>query len=243
MSISGKMKGVLVTVSKTRGSTPREAGAWMWVGQHAVTGTIGGGQLEYMAIDAARAGRLGVLHIPLGPEIGQCCGGHVTLTLTSGARPDPAPQPDLLIFGAGHTGRALARMALHLPVNVTLIDSRPDELAKSEVPTCLSALPEAEVARARPGSSYVIVTHDHALDFLIAAAALQRVDATYVGMIGSATKRTRFEIWCRAHAPAVDPRRLICPIGQGAPDKRPAVIAAFTATEILSVRAASKVPA
>ena len=232
------MKGILVTVTKTRGSAPREPGAWMWVGPDRVSGTIGGGQLEYMAIDAARTGRLGTLDIPLGPEIGQCCGGHVTLLLEPSQQPDASPRPSVLIFGAGHTGRALAAQMQHMDVALSLIDSREAELANARIPEPakhLTPLPEAAVAAAAPGSAYVILTHDHALDFLIAGAALAREDAAYVGMIGSATKRARFTRWAAQSAPLADVSRLTCPIGSGSPrDKRPEVIAAFTATEILT---------
>ena len=238
------MKPVLVTVAQARGSTPRATGVWMAVFADHITGTIGGGQLEYMAIDAARTGRLGPMEIPLGPEIGQCCGGHVTLILTQTTAADVEDRlrkenggfPQVQIHGAGHTGRALLVALTNLPVNAVLIDSRADELAKADRHlTRLSAIAEAEVATAAPGSAFVIMTHDHALDFLIAAAALQRGDAAYVGMIGSATKRARFASWCRSECPDVDPQKLICPIGAGAPaDKRPEVIAAFTATELLT---------
>ena len=77
---------MLVRVESAKGSTPREAGAWMLVSEKRTLGTIGGGQLEYIAIDAARAllARGGVrqsLDVPLGPEIGQCCGGRTGLTV------------------------------------------------------------------------------------------------------------------------------------------------------------------
>ena len=103
-------------VISARGSTPREAGAEMFVGPDTVTGTIGGGQLEYMAIDRARQMLAkdeldAQMDIPLGPEIGQCCGGRVILHLDRG-EPRAETHSQVLIFGAGHVGRALAR-ALH----------------------------------------------------------------------------------------------------------------------------------
>jgi xanthine dehydrogenase accessory factor len=78
---------IRVALTRVRGSSPRDAGTEMFVGAGALWGTIGGGQLEYIAIDAARAMlREGVLaralDLPLGPEIGQCCGGRVELSLT-----------------------------------------------------------------------------------------------------------------------------------------------------------------
>ncbi|MTD99631.1 xanthine dehydrogenase accessory protein XdhC [Paracoccus sp. YIM 132242] len=230
---------IRVRVIQALGSTPRDAGAEMFVCPNRVDGTIGGGQLEYMAINRARAmlasgEERADMDIPLGPEIGQCCGGRVVLHLD---REGPTPQdhPDVLVFGAGHVGRALT-LALHpLPVNVTLIDPRPEELARAApgIATRLIPLPEAEIRAARPGSAVVILTHDHALDFLLAAEALARPDLSYVGMIGSATKRAQFTRFARARG--IDPTPLVCPIGAGfSPDKRPAVIAAFTAAELIA---------
>lgn len=228
---------IRVRITRARGSTPREEGAEMMVGPKAVTGTIGGGQLEYLAIDRARqmlarGEDRAVMDVPLGPEIGQCCGGRVELTLDRQAASPALPRPSVLIFGAGHVGRALARAMLPLPVSLRLIDQRPAELALADMPGELTPLPEAEVRRAPPGSAYVILTHDHALDFLIAAEALARRDAAYVGMIGSATKRATFSRFVRQRG--LDPAPLTCPIGGTVRDKRPEVIAAFTAAEIMA---------
>lgn len=226
---------IRIRITRARGSTPRDEGVEMFVGQDSVTGTIGGGQLEYLAIDRARqmlarGEAQTVMDIPLGPEIGQCCGGRVELTLDREPASPAPPRPSVLIFGAGHVGRALARAMLPLPVTLRLIDQRPAELALADVPGELTPLPEAEVRRAPPGSAYVILTHDHALDFLIAAEALARGDAAYVGMIGSATKRATFARFARQRG--IDPAPLTCPIGDRVRDKRPEVIAAFTAAEI-----------
>lgn len=243
---------VLAEVGATRGSAPRDAGAWMLVAAEAVAGTIGGGQLEYMAIDRARVMlRRGLaseaMEVPLGPAIGQCCGGHVSLRLTpvdkwtahmleARIEAEEAALPEVLVFGAGHVGRALAAALLLLPVRVKLIDQRVAELALAApaVPTTLSPLPEAEVAAAAPGSAFVILTHDHALDFLVTAAALDRGDAAYVGMIGSETKLARFRSWRKRTGARGDPAAgLTCPIGGPSGDKRPAVIAALVAAEII----------
>jgi xanthine dehydrogenase accessory factor len=116
-----------------------------------------------------------------------------------------------------------------------LFDTRAAELALADpdIPTTLSALPEVEIRAAPAGSAYVILTHDHALDFLLAAEALQRKDAAYVGMIGSRTKRATFAHY--AARERVDIGALVCPIAAGFPrDKRPEVIAAFAAAEILA---------
>lgn len=248
---------VLAEVSATRGSAPREAGAWMLIAAEAVAGTIGGGQLEYIAIDRARillkhgptrGLAAETMEVPLGPAIGQCCGGHVRLTLTpvdswtrrmleARMEDEADARPEVLVFGAGHVGRALAAALTLLPVRARLIDSRVAELALAApaVATTLSPLPEAEVAAARPGSAFVVLTHDHALDFLVTDAALARRDAAYVGMIGSETKRGKFRAWRRRTGVAGDPLAgLTCPIGGPSGDKRPAVIAALVAAEIIT---------
>jgi xanthine dehydrogenase accessory factor len=148
-----------------------------------------------------------------------------------------AARPHVYVFGAGHVGDALA-MALSLaPLRVVLVDTREDELMASTVPrveTCLTAMPEAVVRDAPPGSSFVVLTHDHALDFLIAAEALRRTDAAYVGMIGSKTKRATFRNWLTREIGRPELfDGLVCPIGGTAvKDKRPAVIAALAAAEI-----------
>jgi xanthine dehydrogenase accessory factor len=155
---------IRVRVISALGSTPRDAGAEMFVGPDRVEGTIGGGQLEYMAIDRARAMLASDeaearMDIPLGPEIGQCCGGRVVLQLDRHG-PTPEDHPDVLVFGAGHVGRALAQALHTLPVNPLLIDQRPEELAQAApgIETRLTPLPEAEIRAARPGSSVVILT-------------------------------------------------------------------------------------
>ncbi|WP_405405940.1 xanthine dehydrogenase accessory protein XdhC [Paracoccus sp. Ld10] len=233
---------IRVRVTRTQGSTPREAGAEMFVGTARVTGTIGGGQLEYMAIDRARQMLVrgetdATMDVPLGPQIGQCCGGRVMLTLDRHG-PAPLDHSDALIFGAGHVGRALARVLEPLPVNALLIDGRADELAQASGPTLLTPLPEAQIRMARPGTSVIIVTHDHALDFLLAAEALARADLAYVGMIGSATKRAQFTRFATSRG--VDAAALTCPIGAGfSRDKRPEIIAAFTAAELMARLTAS----
>lgn len=236
------------------GSTPREAGTVMYVSADRTEGTIGGGRLEFIAIEAARemlvAGSVERrLEMPLGPEIGQCCGGYVAISMLlldaallvrEGERLAEAwrNNPAIYIFGAGHVGRALAAACALLPVRTVLVDEREAELERCPAPVrrCLTPLPEAEVRSAPPGSAFVVLTHDHALDFIIAAEALMRGDAAYVGMIGSKTKRASFESWCaRSSAPVGNTAPLVCPIGAaGSDDKRPEVIAAFVAAEVIA---------
>ncbi|MBZ9773796.1 xanthine dehydrogenase accessory protein XdhC [Mesorhizobium sp. CO1-1-8] len=287
----------LVEVAGTKGSTPREKGAFMLVSQAAIFGTIGGGQLEYMAIDKARQmlfsplegemaakrpegvlsegtaralspvdptppggfaatlpsrGRdsRATLDVPLGPEIGQCCGGRVEVLirlvdatlaaeLVAAAEAEEAHLPHVYIFGGGHVGQALASTIALLPVHGIVIETRAEALEgmPETVETRLTPMPEAEVRNAPAGTAFAILTHDHALDFLIVAEALKRGDTAYVGMIGSKTKKATFRSWFLKSADGrqAEFARLVSPIGgDTVKDKRPQVIAALAAAEIMT---------
>jgi xanthine dehydrogenase accessory protein XdhC len=244
---------VFVTVAEARGSTPRAAGARMAVAETVVFGTIGGGRLEWEAVRRARDMIAGgrsqdLLDMPLGPAVGQCCGGHVVLRLE---RADTAAASalsrvearerleahQLAVFGAGHVGKALVRACAPLPLRLLWADTRREEFPAEE-----SANVEVDhsdpveiVRRAEPGAAVVVMTHSHALDYSITEAALRRNDLAYVGLIGSKTKRRRFERWFTARGGDVAALpNLVSPIGDfGVPDKRPAVIAALVVAEVL----------
>ncbi|TPL48152.1 xanthine dehydrogenase accessory protein XdhC [Mesorhizobium sp. B2-4-6] len=260
----------LVEVAATKGSTPREAGTFMLVSSSSIFGTIGGGQLEYVAIDKARQmlrssprdngegeqARIEVdevcatLDVPLGPEIGQCCGGRVEVSirlvdgsveqqLIANAEAEEAHLPHVYLFGGGHVGQALAASLALLPIHVVVVETRADALGgmPETVETRLTPMPEAVVREAPAGSAFAILTHDHALDFLIVAEALKRDDTAYVGMIGSKTKKATFRSWFlkSAEGSEAEFNRLISPIGGNAvKDKRPPVIAALAAAEIMT---------
>ena len=239
---------VRVQLTRVRGSAPREEGAFMLVTARGLFGTIGGGQLEYMAIDEARGllaspdGLSRQMDVPLGPEIGQCCGGRVELALdvmseadkralTKAERERLMALPEVFVYGAGHIGRALAQAFMALPVRLRLVDSRAEEivLAPEGVEARLTVLPEAELRGASKGAAHIIVTHEHALDFILAKEALEREDAAYVGMIGSASKRAQFESWA-----GIETGSLVCPMAaNNKGDRRPEVIAAFIVAEVM----------
>jgi xanthine dehydrogenase accessory factor len=254
--LAGAGRFAQVRVAGTKGSTPRETGTWMLVSMLTTYGTIGGGQLEYMAIDKARQvlGRPDdastMLDVPLGPEIGQCCGGRVEVEIRLGddelasalireAEQEEAGLPHFYIFGGGHVGKAIAAAVALLPVRAIVVETRANELEgiSPGVETMLTPMPEEAVRAAPAGSAFAILTHDHALDFLIVAEALKRSDAAYVGMIGSKTKKATFRSWFLKTAGGTEMQfaRLISPIGgEAVRDKRPAVIAALAAAEIMS---------
>ena len=255
---------IIARVESARGSAPREAGAVMIVSAREAEGTIGGGRLEWEAIAAARAMLASgesarELSLPLGPAIGQCCGGHVALSLKRAARDDAAAlsaaeekesasRPAVLVFGAGHTGRALARALEALPLRLIWIDDRAAEFARAPdvaAEKIIGAEALRQVGKAPPGAVYIVLTHSHALDSAIAAAVLERGDFAYLGLIGSRTKRAVFESAFREAGISEERiNRLVCPIGGSAVrDKRPEVIAALTAAEVITALAAAKAPA
>ncbi len=153
--LSEQSSVIRIALTRVRGSSPRNEGTEMFVAPNALWGTIGGGQLEFMAINAARDmlqdGSLNRdMDVPLGPEIGQCCGGRVEITLRLMDAEDRAramgevtatqeAQPHVYIFGAGHVGRELSNLFNHLPVKAHLVDSRSEELAMNVCPATMSS--------------------------------------------------------------------------------------------------------
>lgn len=258
--------GVVVLVREAAGSVPRGAGTRMLVSAAETAGTVGGGHLEWRAIDAARrwlddarhagagAGRAlppapPDLDLPLGPALGQCCGGRVTLgfvRLDPAALEDWPPPPPLFrlqLHGAGHVGRAIARALEPLAVEVDWIDERESEFPVEPGPPHIRRLAvdavESEVRLAPAGAFFLVLTHSHDLDLRIAEAIVRRGDFGYFGLIGSATKRARFErrLVERGADPAVL-ARMTCPIGSpGIPGKEPEVMAVAVVAQLLQAAA------
>lgn len=214
-------------------------------------GTIGGGRLEWDAVKQARrmleeGGADYEQRVALGPEISQCCGGAVVLrfeTIHDLAALEVAEQvirarlPVLLLFGAGHVGRALARALALLPLRLVWIDARADSFGP--VPPGVDARVTGDwaamLADGPPGVGVVVMTQSHALDALIVEAALMRGDCGYIGLIGSRTKRRLFERGFAENGLSDDCiAKLVCPIGdRGVRDKRPESIAALVAAELV----------
>ena len=248
---------VLVRVHETAGSVPREAGAWMAVFRDTVIGTIGGGHLELEAIAEARrrlAGGAGqpVLRYPLGPTLGQCCGGVVHLRFEPLTAADASSlvqrlqshHVPLALFGGGHVGKALVNVLGTLPFAVTWIDSR-DEIFPELVPdnvACEHSDPvQAAVAQLAPGSRVLVMSFSHAEDLDIVAACLKRLrergDLPYVGLIGSKTKWATFRHRLEERGFTEEElARITCPIGvPGIAGKEPEVIAVAVAAQLLQI--------
>lgn len=337
--VGGGQPCALITVTRTQGSTPREAGARMLICGSDQHGTIGGGKLELDASERARAliangapGELGVTHTySLGATLGQCCGGKVELliqrfgrealpflsrlaelsalddryvcalslvpstradagelhrmivtragsaqaragdaldvrcvseaqVILSGAERLRAPRwlelpdtsrrvlldsepdrgPGIVLFGAGHVGRALVHVLAPLGWSITWVETR-DDAFPPDVPACVRRIatdvPEACVDEAPPESAFLIMTHDHGLDYTLCERVLERGDQLYCGLIGSRTKRAKFTSRLLARGMQADVlERLTCPIGlPELSGKAPFEVAISAAAQLLAI--------
>lgn len=250
----------LVSVAAARGSTPRETGTLMIVSMAETAGTIGGGELEHQAIQQARTmldqAQFKYESTPferqfaLGSNCGQCCGGVVTLafqtlqtvpewllqTLTANT-----PAATIAVFGAGHVGRALVDVLAKLDLQIIWVDQRKPQFPAS-VPDNVLVTPHpqpAAFAAQLPASSLCLVmTHSHSLDFDICSQLLARADIPFCGLIGSQSKRRRFEGLLRQGGLDDYIPRLTCPIGiEDIPGKSPYEIGVSVSAQILTVLA------
>jgi len=242
---------VVVEVLTTQGSVPRAAGTRMLVAAGEVQGSIGGGHLELQAIATAHrslaAGDTTVheQHVALGPALGQCCGGTLTLRFAPldaaalAGWPAALPRFHLQLYGAGHVGRAIVRHLEAIACRVQWIDERESEFPAGPLPphierVCVEPV-EAEVATAPAQAHYLVLTHSHDLDLRITEAILRRGDFAFLGLIGSRTKRARFvRRFEQRGVAAAALARLTCPIGiPGIAGKEPEVIAVGVVAQLL----------
>jgi len=232
---------VLVTIIEELGSTPRNAGSKMVVSAERIFDTIGGGHLEYKAMEiaremlASRSQNTRLERFSLGASLGQCCGGVNVLLF----EPMGLPQAQIAVFGAGHVGRALVPLLASLPCRVRWIDSREQEFP-AQIPDGVRQIvadePLDEVDQLPKGSYCIVMTHNHQLDLELSAAILKRGDFAYFGLIGSKTKRVKFEhrLRDRGFDPAVL-QRMRCPVGLSeVKGKLPIEIAVSIAAEVIA---------
>ncbi len=244
------MTALYVEVVDTKGSAPRDAGTAMKITATGTFGTIGGGALEHQAIAQARAilrtGAPGQTRtLPLGPGLGQCCGGAVTLTFTRQARSidqrarRAAPlaakaPPPLWLWGAGHVGRAVINACPPGAFQLTWIDSAMERFPASvdaDVTVVQAADMPRLTAQAPRDAHHLIFTYAHDIDLALCAALLRHGFAS-CGLIGSATKWARFRT--RLRTAGLDPAAIACPIGDKARGKHPDAIAQGTVQDLMT---------
>jgi xanthine dehydrogenase accessory factor len=202
------------------------------------TGSLGSSALDSAAVAHAR------------PRVQACHAGAALVDLPQGGDATLlvhviVPSDfQILVFGNGHVGRALVQVLGALPARVRWMDSRDHDFpagVPANVEIVATDAPEAEIVAARPGAYVAIMTHSHALDFDILAAALARDDWRYLGLIGSQAKRNQFEKRLALRGMGSDiVARVTCPIGAsaglGIRSKEPGAIAVAVAAEILVLR-------
>jgi xanthine dehydrogenase accessory factor len=246
---------VMVTVASVRGHSPRSAGAKMIVARETVFGSVGGGNLEAVAVKKARVMLESAARVPeflevtltekVKAEFGvQCCGGEVKLML----EPMIPERSQVAIFGVGHVGLALTKILSALPLELLLSDSRSDMLLPERFDGFSSTAqlrtfnfphpsPEFVMSELKPGAFVLILTHDHSEDIAILETALHRPDLKYIGLIGSSAKWTRFQTQLKARGfTDTDLARVTTPIGvPGVRGKQPEVIAIAVAAQLLTM--------
>ena len=250
---------ILLTITDVKGSAPREIGASMIVtdtGEQ--TGTIGGGTLEWQATRQAQsllAKNESYLcqeqELILGPDLEQCCGGVVRLSFELFTKAEKAQvrakaqqsaltekKKTLLLFGAGHVGKAMVRALADHDFAIRWIDTR-EKMFPAHIPdntqTCQTAQPEKLLTDLPQDTFVLIMTHSHDQDFKIAITALQNRDISFVGLIGSGTKKARFVKRFADGGLTLDQiSRLTCPIGiTGISSKTPQAIATSVVAQLL----------
>jgi len=240
---------VLVTLVGVSGSTPRNSGTKMVICKDAIYDTIGGGHLEHKAIKYAHkmldAGKDSqhLEHFQLGSNLGQCCGGNASVLFESFS----AVGVNIMLFGAGHVGKALIPILAQLPCQIKWVDSRAEQFPNDvahyhNVHKVVNEDPELEVANMPKNSYYIVMTHNHQMDFDISQAILKQGDFTYLGLIASDTKWRRFQQ--RYKHRDIDPQqvaRMNCPIGlEQVSGKLPIEVAVSVAGEIINLYQAQK---
>jgi|TARA_B110000014_G_scaffold259057_1_gene246166 xanthine dehydrogenase accessory factor len=234
---------VLITLVGVSGSTPRNSGTKMVISKEDSFDTIGGGHLEHKAIKYAQkmlqTGKSAqhLEHFQLGSNLGQCCGGNATVLFECFA----AVGVNIMLFGAGHVGKALVSILAQLPCHVSWVDNREEQFPSfvgeyNNVTKMVSENPVDEIASMPANSYYIVMTHNHQIDYDVSQEILKRGDFDYLGLIASDTKWRRFQQ--RYKHREIDPAqvaRMNCPIGLSeVGGKQPMEVAISVAGEVIN---------
>jgi len=243
-------------IISAEGSVPRNSGTFMLITSKCLFGSIGGGQLEYLIVEKAKKILLNkllkkqIVNVPLGPLIGQCCGGYVQVEIEKfnngcqslkNEKMNIPNSYNLYIFGAGHIGKELSTRSFDLDFNVHLIDSRNEYLKlqnEDKINQIYVKYPWLLVKNLPRQSYYVILTHRHDFDFKIVNEILHLQTFSFIGLIGSKTKMNRFSnrLVKLGHNESII-NKIECPIGlKNITSKKPAEIAISIIGRLLEYR-------
>ena len=230
----------LALVTGAKGSTPQVIGAKMVVhADGALVGTVGGGRFEKeviaAALDVIEEGVPRTVEFSLTSELEMCCGG----TMQAYIEPVRARER-LIIFGAGHVGRATAATARSVGFSVLVVDERASWNTAERFPGCELHRDEPEdfldaFAR-RSEDSILVTTHDHARDRAIVELVIEGPQR-WTGMIGSRRKaaKTRDHLKIRGKSDDLV-ARLVSPVGVAIDARSPEEIAVSIVGALIAVR-------
>jgi len=256
---SSNTSSVIVMITKVSGSAPRTVGTRMLVTARKIFGTIGGGALELEGISHARAlidtsmtsaqahSLVTRSEFALGKELSQCCGGVVELQFDCHFAIDYV----LNVFGAGHVGQEVTRLALRLPCVTVIHDTRKEWLAcvdniiareENQIGIVTTRLMDINayqyIETLNTAAYYLVMTHSHELDMDIVEAVLSCADAAYCGLIASDSKAARFRNRLKRKGFAdAEIKRLTAPLGRNvSTGNTPMEVAVAGVSDVLSCR-------
>jgi xanthine dehydrogenase accessory factor len=239
--IANNKSVALVTVTAAGGSTPAEVGKEMLVdASDIIGGTIGGGNLEFVAVRKAQEclsrGLSTQLDFDLKKDLGMECGGAVSLFIKV-----YSPAAQLVLVGAGHIGRELYKLADILGYSVVVVDDREEVASKTHFPNAKSILVGdigelCEQLELPPSAFVVIASHGHKCDELALYHLIQK-NPRYIGVIGSRNKvATMMGNLLAKGIPQEKLDGVYSPIGLALGGGQPAEIAVSIISEILLVK-------
>lgn len=238
----------IATIVECRGSSPQKQGAKMLVRDDQTTlGTLGGGCLEADVVQAAimalKDHEPRTLSVRLTEsDGGLVCGGTVLVYI------EPvAPEPRLVILGAGHVGKALARLARNTGFHVTVMDDRREFANEANVPDAnelvVRDFPRACEDMAISEATCIVVAtrgHNHDLD---AVRSALRTDAGYIGLMGSRRKKALLQNALAEQGFSEDDiDRVIIPVGIEIGSVTPEEIAVSIMAQVIQKRRAHAAP-
>ncbi len=233
----------LATVVEHGGSSPRKAGAKMLVRDDGSSlGSVGGGRIEQDTMAAARQalcdGQPRTLAFTLTEENGYACGGSMSIFVEPQGR-----RPLLVMFGAGHVGRAVSALAHGCGFRVVVVDDRPEFALPEVLPgadeiICTPIGDAFRQIRLERESFVIIATPGHRYDFEAVRGCLSS-EAGFIGLLGSRRKREvlfrsleedGFDVFQR--------ERVITPVGLHIGAHTPEEIAVSIVAQLISLRSA-----
>ena len=231
---------VLATVIESGGSTPRLNGASLVCDGHTFAGTIGGGAVEKKVLSECvrlldSDERTKTINVHLVRDLAMCCGGNMTIFLNK-----TEASPDLVVFGAGHIGQALAKLSKETDFTVTVVDERSEWLNAERFGSDISCADEDPISYARSAgisnSTYcLVVTHAHDLDqSIIEKLITQTNKPSFIGLIGSKGKWARFRSRLLAKGISEDQLAAVyCPCGLDIGSETPTEIAVSVLAQMI----------